>query len=57
MSDQMPNTSTINKIRKLMALADKKSGATEHEAIAATAKVQELLQVARVASATEAWPR
>ena len=53
----MPNTSTINKIRKLMALADKKSGATEHEAIAATAKVQELLQVARVASATEAWPR
>lgn len=44
MSDTLPNASTINKIRKLMALADKKSGATEHEALAATAKVQELLQ-------------
>lgn len=39
-----PNASVIAKITKLLALADKKSGATEHEALAAASMAQKLLQ-------------
>lgn len=45
MSDNvLPNASIIGKITKLLALADKKSGATEAEALSAANMAQELLQ-------------
>ena len=45
MSEQtLPSETIIRRVMKLLALADKKSGATEHEALAAATKATELLQ-------------